>query len=307
MANSNERLDVYQIITERIIQALEKGIIPWKQPFKSISTGLLPHNFVTGKRYRGVNLILLGALNCPIPAFFTFQQISELGGRVKKGEKGTPIIYWNTTEKENEKGETEKKGFLKYYTVFNIGQTEGIEMPTKYINLTQWTEGERLIQKDENCERIIEEYSNKPSISIKEGNEAAYYPKLDEIVMPKIAQFFSDDEYYATLFHELIHSTGHEKRLARPSLTEIATFGDEKYSKEELVAEIGATFLCAEAGIESTFGNSTAYIRGWINRLKDDKKLIITAAKQAQEAVEYILNRKDAQIQEVETNGKEAA
>ncbi|MCU0440407.1 MAG: zincin-like metallopeptidase domain-containing protein [Raineya sp.] len=307
MKSSNERLDVYQIITEKIIQALEKGIVPWKQPFKSISTGLLPHNFVTGKRYRGVNLILLGSLNYPIPAFFTFQQINELGGKVKKGEKGTPVIYWNTTEKENEKGETEKKSFLKYYTVFNIGQTEGIEIPTKYTNLIQWSESERLIQKNENCERIIEEYPNKPIISIEEGNKAAYYPKLDKIVMPTMAQFFSDDEYYATLFHELIHSTGHEKRLSRPSLTEMAKFGDEKYSKEELVAEIGATFLCAEAGIESTFGNSTAYIQGWINRLKDDKKLIISASRQAQEAVEYIFNKKDIQIQEIENNNKEAA
>jgi antirestriction protein ArdC len=219
--------------------------------------------------------------------WLTFKQCKDLGGNIRKGAQGTPVVYWNWQEIE-EDGETEKKvPFMRYYTVFNVAQCENI--PEDKIPAT--TEATTThIDKIMQCEGIVENWEDKPEI--RHGEQKAYYrPSSDLVNMPQVETFMNSEEYYSTLFHELTHSTGHEKRLNRQGITEIAPFGTPLYSKEELVAEMGAAFLCGYTGIEyATIDNSAAYIQGWLGKLKNEKKLVILAAAQAQKAANYILN-----------------
>jgi len=279
------KADVYQIVTDKIIESLEKGLVPWHQPWKSISQ--LPANLITKKHYNGVNVLLLGMAPYESPYFVTYKQAMDLGGHVKKGEKGWMVVYWNFLEKEDgvdTKGNAKVKKipFLRYFTVFNTDQCEGFEDKVPKTSITTKEDNEKIAS----CEKIVNGYKDKPSINV--DKIAAYYPSRDSIGMPKIESFESSEEYYSTLFHELAHSTLHDSRLNR-KYTEID--GTMKgYSKEELVAEISSTFLCTVAGIENkTFDNSAAYIKGWLARLQNDKKFIISASAAATKASNYIL------------------
>lgn len=286
---------VYEIITERILAELEKGTAPWHKPWKSVD-GEEPANLSSHAAYRGINRFLLAQAHYDRPLFVTYNQAAQLGGTVKKGEHGFPVIFWkrNTYTKTQADGsETEENGFvLRYYTVFNIAQTEGLEkwIPAKPTNIL--TEFERHVKAD----AIVNGYKSAPGIRHQLGNRAYYVPSQDVIVMPEAGQFASQAEYYSTLFHELTHSTGHETRLKRPTLTEMVHFGDTNYSKEELVAEMGAAFLCGESGIENeaALKNSASYIDGWRKRIKQDSNLVIQAAAQAQKAADWILQRNRA-------------
>jgi len=277
---------VAEIITNKIIEKLEQGVIAWRRGWKVDR----PKNFVTKKEYRGINILLLGLTDFACPYWATFRQINKLGGKVKKGEKSTLIVYWEILKKRetitNEKGEKEEKikslPLLKYYRVFNLEQVEGIEYKIE----------KKEFNKIEKCEDIIKEYKNIPEL--KYNNERAYYSvNLDYISIPRKELFEKAEEYYATLFHECIHSTGAKHRLDRKTVTQASFFGSENYSKEELVAELGASFLSAIAGIEQkTLDNSASYIDGWLKQLRNDKSLIIYASAQANKAVDYILNNK---------------
>ena len=266
---------VYEIVTNRIIQQLENNVIPWKKPWKTRHQ--LPVNWKTQKPYRGINLFLLEP-----GEYLSFKQVKEAGGRVKKGEKGHLVVFWKWIEKENEDGETESFPLLRYYYVFEINtQCEGIE--------SKQPGGGFDHNPIEEAEQIVQRCPNPPEI-VHAPNKAVYVPALDRISLPPLSDFENPHEYYSTLFHELIHSTGHPKRLNRPEIANPDTFGSESYSKEELVAEFGAAFLCAYTGIDSsTIGNSTAYIQGWLKALRNDKKLAVYAASRAQKAVDYIL------------------
>jgi antirestriction protein ArdC len=281
-------MNVYEIITNKIIEQLEKGTVPWQRPWK---TGL-PKNLVTKHEYRGVNVLVLGIQTYSCPYWATFKQIKEKGGTVKKGASGTPVIYWSwinkTQQNDDDRTEDGKEiPLLKYYTVFNIEQTEGIEIQNEEPSYNGLP--------DERCETIIAMMPDKPMIKSC-GHRAFYRPPSDEIQIPAKNAFGSAEQYYATLFHELVHSTGHERRLNRPGITEKAMFGSEKYSKEELVAEIGAAFLCGSAGIENkTIENSAAYIANWLEALKNDRRLVVLAAANAQKAVDYIRNEQTTQ------------
>jgi len=277
--------DPYEIITGRIIAQLESGTVPWLKPWKGGQN--VPRNLITGKPYQGLNAILLHCVGFSSPFFLTFTQAKQKGGFVKKGEKGLPVIFWKFRELEDkESRETRTVPFCRTYSVFNITQCENIQAPGS-------EDGKQLefvpIMRAEN---IIKNYQGKPDIRHDEQS-AYYHPKKDFINMPKQESFLSVEEYYSVLFHEAVHSSGHEKRLNREGVTEPHFFGDENYSKEELVAEIGACFLQSECSIcsENIFKNSTSYINNWLKRLQNDKRLVISAASKARAAVDYILGR----------------
>jgi antirestriction protein ArdC len=280
---------VAEIVTERIIAALEKGNIPWK---KTWSTNL-PKNLVSKKDYRGMNVFILAA--CSSDEYFvTYKQAAALGGNVKKGEKGIPVIFWNFVEHENkETGKKKTVPFMRYYTVFGLSQCENLKAPEKTVKQNN---------PIENCEKVIANMPNKPNM--KDGSNASYQPVTDTVTMPQINAFQNAESYYATLFHEEIHATGHNSRLNREGVAEhAAAFGSATYSKEELVAELGSAFLCAETGISSDnlIENSVAYVQSWIKALKNDAQFIISASSKARKAAEYILNKKDETATTTET------
>jgi len=290
MAKNN----AYEIITDRILELLEQGTVPWQRPWTG---GGLARNLVSKRPYRGINCFLLNISGYSSPYWATLNQINKLGGRVIKGQKSMPVIFWKWLEVEDqETGERVEKPFLRYYRVFNLEQTQGIEAP----------ESEKPEQIEFNpirrCEELVTGMPNPPRI-VHERQSAFYRPKSDLVNMPRPETFVSAEEHYSTLFHELAHASGHESRLNRPSLTEMAPFGSTNYSREELIAEMTAAMLCGVTGIENkTIDNSAAYVQGWLKKLKNDKRLVVLAAAQAQKAADYIQGN---QVQEAQ--GKRAA
>ncbi len=271
-------MDIYQTITDRMIAEMEQGIIPWKKPW--MASGLAVSH-TTGKPYSLLNQMLLGRAG----EYLTFNQVRAEGGCVRKGEKASMVVFWKFLEKEDEEtGETTQIPFLRYYSVFHIDQCDGIS--AKHI-----PQNANPATPDETAERIIAEYVQREGVTLehREGNAAYYQPASDRIVLPLMKQFTETAEYYSTAFHEMVHSTGHMKRLAR--LDGTAHFGSEDYSKEELTAEIGSAALVNHAGLETpgSFHNSAAYIQNWLSVLKDDKRFIISAAGKAEKAVTFIL------------------
>lgn len=265
---------VYEMVTNRIIELLEKGVVPWRRPWKN--GGAV--SWKTQRAYRGINIFLLEP-----GEYATIKQINETGGKVKKGERGHIVVFWTWLEKEEkDKGELEKIPFLRYYRVFEINkQCEGLSSKRN----------DQIFEHDpiEEAERICAGYVNAPDMRHGSGR-ACYRPADDVVSVPPLCDYAKAEEYYSTLFHELVHSTGHSSRLKRSGITELASFGDESYSKEELIAEIGAAMLCGVAGINnSTIENSAAYVGSWLRKLKEDKRLIVQAAAQAQKAADYIL------------------
>ena len=288
-AQKAKKQDVYQAVTDRIIAALEAGTAPWRKPWSGSGTEGLPRNFKTGKTYRGINPFLLAMSGYESPYWLTFRQAEEKDGSVRKGEKGSPVVYWNWIYKDasgksvqSPEEASERIPFLRKYTVFNEAQIDGIDFPASDVP-------ERDHQPIAAAEKIVEGMPSKPVLEFS-GHRACYSPALDLVRMPRPEAFSGDAEYYSTLFHELVHSTGHESRLAR-GVEEIAAFGSGDYSREELVAEMGAAFLAGHAGIVNhTIDNSAAYLQGWIATLKGDSKLAVRAAAAAQKAAAYILN-----------------
>lgn len=274
--------DVYEIVTDRIIALLEAGTVPWRKPWKS-QTGI-PRNFVSRKAYRGINTLLLHCMNYESPYWLTYKQAEAKGGNVRKGEKACPVVFWKKLEIEDSKTQAIKEiAMIRYYHVFNVAQCEGLELPeTPAATITDTTPIEA-------AHKIVDNWKAKPTI--EGGHIKAYYlPSRDFIGMPEPESFVSMAHYYQTLFHELTHSTGHASRLNRESITGQVNFGSQTYSKEELLAEMGAAFLSGHAGIsESQIENSAAYIASWLEALKNDRKLVVCAAAAAQKAVDYIL------------------
>ena len=280
---------IYDLITDRIIALLEQGVIPWRKPWDAASGA--PRNLVSGKAYRGINAMLLASLGFSFPWFLTFNQAKALGGAIRRGAHGFPVVFWKFLEAvAGPDGEDERTGskdrvpLLRYYTVFNLDQTEGI--PAEKIPAQE----ARRFDPIEACQRIVDGMPQRPEIRHTTEARAYYRPSTDSVTMPLRESFHSAAEYFSTLYHELTHSTGALNRLARKSLADWAPFGTADYSREELVAEMGAGFLCAHAGIESaTLENSAAYIRSWLQVLKDDRRAVIVAAGQAQKAADFIL------------------
>ena len=273
--------DVYSVVTDRIIRQLESGIIPWRKPWTGIQGGA--YSGTTGKPYSLLNQMILGKPG----AYFTFNEMAKRGGKIRKGEKASMIVFWKQvklSETDPTTGELKEKivPMLRYYNVFHVDQIDGITIDTPAP-----VEHEPITE----AEAIINNYTAREGLTIQHqlGNEAFYSPLRDCIVLPLMEQFTDTAEYYSTTLHECVHSTGHKSRLNRLKTT--AHFGNDDYSKEELVAEIGAAALVNYTGIETgkTLKNSAAYIQSWLRALKNDKRLIVGASAAAQKAVDYIL------------------
>lgn len=286
-AHQRAAVDIYQTVTNQIIEAIEQGIKKDGKPLwhGQGSAQSTPYNFKTGKRYRGINVLSLWiAANLKgygSAAWLTFRQALELGGQVRKGEKATTVIYYQETDRKStdtETGEVEIRHriILKSYALFNLDQVEGIE--------TNISAEISAIQCIEIADQIL---LNSKATIIEEGIKAFYRPSSDEIYLPSRNRFTSTEIFYSVAMHELMHWTGHPSRLDR-NFT--GRFGDESYAFEELIAEIGSAFVCAELGISSaTIDNHASYIDGWLNVLSRDKKAIFTAASQAAKAYDYLM------------------
>jgi antirestriction protein ArdC len=295
--------DVYQAITDRIIDGLKRGKIPWRKTWKGEAG--MPKNFISKKQYRGANIIVLWfhmvKNGYSSPYYLTFKQVNKLGGKVKKGAKSELVIFWQWIRRDT--GDTNPKTgekiirkfpLLKYYRVFNIEQTEGIEYEKTDVQIPEF-------KQIENAEKFVAGYKDKPNVQ-HGGARACYSPTEDRVQMPNPETFESEPAYYGTLFHELTHSTGHKDRLNRAEVTETDGFGGENYSREELTAEIGTAFICAITGIsnEKLEENQQAYINGWISKLESDPKMIILASARAQKAVDYMQGKKQSQPEDGE-------
>ena len=303
------RVDPNKVITDMVIEAIESGEdAPWRKPWAATTTGInamWPHNPVTKNVYRGINPMILSMIayknGYSDTRWVTFKGAQTLNGTVRKGEKGTMVVFWKPLivedkDRKDENGKPTKKKImmLKTYTVFNVEQCDNLDMKpwAEYIAPDPDAEPYDVLAA---ADEIIENYQhnlNGPTISHVGGDGAFYTPSLDTISLPQRSDFKSQEGYYATVFHECAHSTGHKSRLNR-SMEAINHFGDEAYSKEELVAEFTAAFLCGHTGIvQETIENHTAYLKSWIKALKNDSKLLVSAAGKAQAAYDYILGTK---------------
>jgi antirestriction protein ArdC len=286
-------MDIYAIVTEKIINLLEQGIVPWRRPWTS--TGL-PRNLVSKRPYNGINYFLLSASKYVSPFWLTYRQATELGGHVRKGEESTIVIFWKVedlkqsgddldTEERNEKNR--RRFLLRYYRLFNLEQCEMPQAVLDKLPKIETHEHDPI----EAAERIIANMPNPPEIQYA-GSKTFYSSVTDRITLPPRELFISAEEQIATTYHEVSHATGHPKRLNRKSITEAAPFGSPTYSFEEMIAEMSAAYLCAEAGISpAVLENQAAYIAGWLKKLRDDRKLVVHAAAQAQHAADYVLGK----------------
>lgn len=289
---------IYQMITDQILEELKKGVIPWEMPWVGGRTGL-PKNIISNKEYRGVNIMLLSMMQRSkgynSNYWITFKQAKQAKGYIRKGEKGTIVIFWRflKVKEKNDAGKEKEKTIpmLRYYKVFNTDQCENLDH--KRIKELQEKAKENAKHNldfvpIEKAESILNNYKNMVDVNHTKEKRACYNILKDEITMPEKESFKSIEQYYSVLFHETIHSTRHPERLDRKK--ENSSFGSEDYSKEELVAEMGACYLCGIVRIEKiTIKNSASYIKGWMEALKDDNKILIHASGQAQKAVDYIL------------------
>lgn len=280
-------VNVCLMVTERIIAELEQGSIPWQKPWTGVRSGA--YSYATGKPYSLLNQMILRRPG----AYLTFKQVSAAGGCVRKGEKAQFVVFWKPFEvvEEDADGNPIRKTvpFLRYYHVFHIDQCDGVKEKIAPEEL-------KPLDPIAEADAILTAYIQRSGCPIihEKIDQAYYSPSRDQIHLPLMEQFRNVPEYYSTAFHECIHSTGHEKRLAR--LTKTAHFGNDEYSKEELVAEIGSAVLMNDLSIETTssFRNSAAYIQSWLRALRDDSRLIVSAAGKAEKAVRYLLNEQPA-------------
>lgn len=281
-------MDIYAEVTNRIISALEQGTIPWHKPWVGGSSGCVSYS--TGKSYSLLNHILLGGVS---GEYITFKQCTLAGGHVRRGERSKMVVFWRPFETVNdETGEVEQHYFLRYYNVFHLSQCEGVS-PRWAVSVRPASN----LTPDATADAVIHDYVLRSGIATRSGaSDRAYYsPSTDTVVVPALSQYQKLAEYYSTWFHELVHSTGHPSRLNR--ISDIVAYGDHNYSREELVAELGAAYLLNRCGLEtkSSFANNAAYIQGWMHALKNDRRLIVYAAGAAEKAVSLILNEKEGE------------
>ena len=281
---------IYQMVTDKIVNLLERGTVPWRRTWVGGPSFELPVNLKTGHQYRGVNVILLVSAGYSSRFWLSFKQAQTLGGHVRRGERGWPVIFWKRIEITDSKtGGPKEIPMLRFYRIFNVDQCEGIagpDVPEPVLN--EFTP----VQK---AEAIIAGMPNPPAI-VHHEPRPYYRASTDTVNLPLPELFDSSQFYYAAGFHELAHSTGHESRLNRRPSTAPRFFGDREYSKEELISEMASAFLCAEAKIEqATLEDTASYLSSWISVLKGTPKMAIKAASAAQAAADYILNNQNSQ------------
>jgi antirestriction protein ArdC len=275
-------MNIYQEITDSIIAELEKGATPWIKPWNAPMGA--DKNFISQKPYRGINKLITamvsGIKGYSNPAWASYDQWQKVGGQVRLGEKGTKIIFWSkATSTDNITGKEKEYAFAKAFSVFNVEQVDGID-----IIVSEDKQNDNA--KIQNCESTIKATEAK---IIHGGDTACFIPSSDIIRMPEIGTFQSSEHYYATAFHELTHWTSDKKRCDRDISK--GRFGNPEYAFEELVAELGAAFLCSTHGIAGDLRHA-GYIESWLKALKNDNKAIFKASGLAQSAADYVLNCK---------------
>jgi len=277
-------MNIYETVTTRILNQLDAGVVPWR---KTWTTGL-PKSLTTGKEYRGVNVLILGTAPFSSRYWITYREAQRLGGQVRRGERASPVVFWKWRTPEElarlrEKSGREDPAPCVPFTaaVFNLDQVDGVNRPEDDVP-------NRRNDRFEVADQMLDVMPDQPEIVHSATQEPSYSPRFDRVTLPHLSQFESAAEYYATLFHELVHASGARKRLNRFDQVEGDRF--ERYSFEELVAEFGAAFLGAFAGIESpgTEALQASYIQGWAAALRKDQRLVIRAASAAQRAADYI-------------------
>ncbi len=271
------------ILLDKILEKLEQGVVPWKPTWKF----RVPMNYISRKPYSGINMLLLSLCEYPQPYFLTYRQIQNMHGYIKAGEKGHLVSFiCDLVPEDTEQAEPDKtKKCRRYYRVWNITQTT-LSVP------------EPVTTSDADHSAELINHMPDPPLIVHKGYQPCYSRKKDTIYLPLKQHFESPEAYYATLFHELVHATGHQKRLHRKTLTS-ALFADDKYGQEELIAEIGSFMLCSKAEISTlTADNSVSYIQSWLKILKDDKSLLFSAAKLAQDAFNYITGNENAKSEQ---------
>jgi antirestriction protein ArdC len=272
--------DVFKVVTDQILKQLEEGIIPWRRPWQAC----WPTSYATNKEYQGINLFLLQS-RYESTYWLTFRQAQKMGGSIKAGEHGRPIVFVDRFVKE----EIDKEGnktysvvrFLKYYTVFNWEQTKGI--PEK-----------KPVERDNQQIQSAEDLLMRRNPVIKPDPHQCYYLREDDALhLPSLERFDSSEDYYSAAFHELTHWTGGSPRLARSGIQHYH-FGGDVRSLEELIAEMGAAYLCQLAGLDTseTLKNSAAYVQSWLKPLQDNPRWVLQASRQAKDAVEFVLTGK---------------
>jgi antirestriction protein ArdC len=273
--------NAYETITARLIAQLESGVVPWRQPWKNTSRGsYLPCNFATGKTYRGINMVMLLCSPFASTQWMTYKQAQERGAQVRKGQAGTPVVFWQF---EKDDATDRKRAWCKGYTVFNVEQMDGIPQELPFDS--------PVFDPLESAQKIADSYMDAGGPALLHGGSSAcYMPSRDAVYMPEPTQFTTRETYYSTLFHEFGHSTGAVKRLNRKFGKH---FGDADYAREELVAEFTAAFLSAESGVVSADldAHNAAYISNWLTSFKADARLAVTAAQRAQKAADLIMGR----------------
>lgn len=297
-STDKKRVNYYQKATERIIALLEKGVPPWRKTWGAYG---LARNYATGHIYRGINRLMLN-LVAPydVPLYMSRKQLIEKGGRIKKGSKAEWVYFYGEYHKDADgntvaatqvdtriaNGEDlQQIRFLKARPVYNVSCIEGIDITVPTMPVREHLPIER-------CEEFLNQLSPRPQYCETDTDCPCYKRNTDTIHIPHRTYFEASEEFYCTLFHEILHWTGHEKRLARIGITDDkAVFGSKLYSEEELIAEMGACFLCAHTGIDTTpvTENSAAYIQSWKTKLEDDSKLIFRAAAKAEQALHYLI------------------
>lgn len=291
MKNFTLQNEKYKELQEKIIKSIEdNNCLAWRKVWKSGK----PQNFITKKDYRGFNYLSLMLSDQNISKYWiTEKQIKEKNGKLKEGATAENIIYCVTIFKNgneyidfqtfNKLYKEGNKNIYKYFInklsqVYNLGYVEGIK--TDEENIT--------FNPIEEAEKIINGYKDKPEM-IEAGDRAYYQPLRDLITLPPKGHFIDKESFYSVYFHELIHSTGHQKRLYREGIISLAEFGSVTYSREELVAEMGSAFLSSDCNIsDKTISNQTSYVKGWLKALKEDPYMIQIASRQAEQAISYI-------------------
>ena len=279
--------DAYALVIARVLDALSTGTAPWRRPWHLTSGP--PANALTGRAYRGVNVVLLGLSPYRDHRWMTFRQALELGGNVRKGERSTEVVFWKPLDlpaKGDGEGEARRVPLLRLYRVFNAEQCEGLSLPCVGPDREA-----RRRERIPRAEGVLRFMPDPPSV--REGCRGAWYaPLSDEVGIPAMSVFASPDAYYATLFHELGHATGHPRRLARLGVEGTFELGSPAYAREELVAELASAFACAAIGLDGSLTeNSAAYVAGWLRALTADPRAFVVAAGQAQRAAEWIFGR----------------
>lgn len=276
------KIDIHQQITDQIITHLETGVTPWHKDWTGTKPAFTLPRRANGEYYKGINVLLLWIAaetkGYSADQWMTFKQAKAVGANVRKGEKGTQIVYYSTFERENEFGQEEKIPFLKSYTVFNVQQIDGLRCEITPDMFP--ADPDTGAQADAALEAF---FAATGARILNDGTNPCYRPASDTIHMPRIGQFDTAAGYYGTLAHELIHWTGHKSRLDR-----FGAGGRSEYAFEELIAELGACFLCARVGADVNTENSAAYIGSWLKALRDDKKFIFKAASAAQKACDLV-------------------